>query len=143
MQDVLNAPDGILLPARIDPDKTLAALDSIAQPEVVPHNRYTFRLVVDRTLYDNGTLVANCPSLAGLAEPSVARLNPEVMNELGIQNGAEISLASESGRVTVVTKSDARVPAGVIAIAHNHTGVDPRELIVPGALVTEVQVSVV
>lgn len=143
MQDVLNAPDGILLPARIDPDKTLAALDSIAQPEVVPHNRYTFRLVVDRTLYDNGMLVANCPSLAGLAEPSVARLNPEVMNELGIQNGAEISLASESGRVTVATKSDARVPAGVVAIAHNHTGVDPRELIVPGALVTEVQVSVV
>jgi len=141
-QEISAAPDGILAASPPAPAQTQAFLGSLHQPEAVPHNRYTFRLVIHRTLYDNGTWVANCPSLAGLAEPSAARLNPAAMRELGIEAGAEIILSSEAGRVAITAKPDARVPAGVIAIAHNHTGADPRELIVSGAVATEVQVSV-
>ena len=98
--------------------------------------------MVHRTLYNNGTVVANCPSLAGLAEPATARLNPAAMQELGLTDGDQATLSSEAGQVALPVKTDARVPPGAIAVAHNHAGVDPRELIVPGATATEVRVSV-
>ena len=140
---IAAAPDGILAPPApaADSAKFLSGL-AAERPEPLPPNRYSFRLVVHRTLYNNGTVVANCPSLAGLAEPATARLNPAAMQELGLTDGDQATLSSEAGQVALPVKTDARVPPGAIAVAHNHAGVDPRELIVPGATATEVRVSV-
>lgn len=115
----------------------------IPAPEPTPHDRYAFRLVVNRTLYDNGTLVAHCPSLAPLAEPATARLNPAAVRDLGISDGDIVSVASTANAITIPVKSDARVPEEVVVIAHNHSGADPRELIVSGSTVTEVRISTV
>lgn len=110
-------------------------------PEPTPHDRYAFRLVINRTLYDNGTLVSHCPSLAPLAEPATARLNLAAVRELGISDGDTVSVASAASVITIPIKSDARVPEGVVVIPHNHSGADPRELIVSGSTVTEVRIS--
>ena len=109
----------------------------------IPHDRYAFRLVVNRTLYDNGTLVSHCPSLAPLAEPAAARLNPAAVRELGISDGEIVAVASAANTVTIPVKSDARVPEEVVVIPHNHSGADPRDLIVSGSTVTEVRISTV
>lgn len=113
----------------------------IPAPEPTPHDRYAFRLVVNRTLYDNGTLVSHCPSLAPLAEPATARLNPAAVRELGISDGDTVSVASTAGTISIPATADARVPEGVVVIPHNHTGANPRELIVNGRTVTEVRIS--
>ena len=109
----------------------------------IPHDRYAFRLVVNRTLYDNGTLVSHCPSLAPLAEPAIARLNPAAVRELGISDGDTVSVASSADAITIPVTADARVPEEVVVIPHNHSGADPRELIVSGNTVTEVRISTV
>lgn len=115
----------------------------IPTPEPTPHDRYAFRLVVNRTLYDNGTLVSHCPSLAPLAEPATARLSPTALRELGISDGDTVSVASTAKTITIPVKSDVRVPEGVVVIPHNHSGADPREMIVSGSTVTEVRISTV
>ena len=115
----------------------------VPAPEPIPHDRYAFRLVVNRTLYDNGTLVSHCSSLAPLAEPAAARLNPAAVRELGINDGEVVAVASAANTVTIPVKSDARVPEEVVVIPHNHSGADPRELIVSGSTVTEVRISTI
>lgn len=115
----------------------------IPTPEPTPHDRYAFRLVINRTLYDNGTLVSHCPSLAPLAEPAAARLNPAAVRELGISDGDTVSVASTADKISIPVTADARVPEGVVVIPHNHSGADPRELIVSGSTVTEVRISTV
>ena len=135
---VRNAADGVLAggagPAASVPF-------DIPAPEPIPHDRYAFRLVVNRTLYDNGTLVSHCPSLAPLAEPATARLNPAAVRELGISDGEIVAVASAASTITIPVKSDARVPEEVIVIPHNHSGADPRDLIASGRTVTEVRIS--
>ena len=162
VEAVRNAPDGVLVG---DADSTgsqaadssqAASADSgdttgsgtdanihfdIPTPEPTPHDRYAFRLVVNRTLYDNSTLVSHCPSLAPLAEPATARLNPAAVRELGISDGDTVSVASTANTITIPVKSDIRVPEGVVVIPHNHSGADPRDLIVNGSTVTEVRIS--
>lgn len=164
VEAVRNAPDGVLMG---DADSTGSqAADSsqaigadsrgitgsgtatsihfdIPTPEPTPHDRYAFRLVVNRTLYDNGTLVSHCPSLAPLAEPAAACLNPAAVRELGISDGDTVSVASTAGKISIPVTADARVPEGVVVIPHNHSDADPRELIVNGSTVTEVRISTV
>ena len=150
---VRNAPDGVLVggadPASPDPAGPNPASPAASVPfdvpatEPIPHDRYAFRLVVNRTLYDNGTLVSHCPSLAPLAEPAAARLNPAAVRDLGISDGEIVTVASAASTITIPVKSDARVPEEVVVIPHNHSGADPRELIVSGSTVTEVRISTV
>ena len=166
---VRNAPDGVLVDgadgtgsqAANSSQATEADTGGVADPQTagpnpaspdasvpfdvppIPHDRYAFRLVVNRTLYDNGTLVSHCPSLAPLAEPAAARLNPATVRELGISDGEIVAVASAANTVTIPVKSDARVPEEVVVIPHNHSGADPRELIVSGSTVTEVRISTV
>ena len=145
---VRNAPDGVLVdgadPASPDPAGPAASFPfDVPATEPIPHDRYAFRLVVNRTLYDNGTLVSHCPSLAPLAELAAARLNPAAVRDLGISDGEIVTVASAASTITIPVKSDARVPEEVVVIPHNHSGADPRELIVSGSTVTEVRISTV
>ena len=137
---VRNAADGVLAGSA---DPAASVPFDVPAPEPIPHDRYAFRLVVNRTLYDNGTLVSHCPSLAPLAEPATASLNPAAVRELGISDGEIVAVASAANTITIPVKSDARVPEEVVVIPHNHSGADPRDLIVSGSNVTEVRISTV
>ena len=138
---VRKAPDGVLVGGADSTSGQAAISNQTSEP--TPHDRYAFRLVVNRTLYDNGTLVSHCPSLAPLAESATARLNSAAVRELGISDGDTVSVASTAGTISIPATADARVPEGVVVIPHNHTGADPRELIVNGSTVTEVRISTV
>ena len=137
---VRNAPDGVLVG---DAGPAGPAASVHFDIPLIPHDRYAFRLVVNRTLYDNGTLVSHCPSLAPLAELAAARLNPAAVRELGISDGEIVAVASAANTITIPVKSDVRVPEEVVVIPHNHSGADPRDLIVSGSTVTEVRISTV
>ena len=123
------------MPARL-------ALDDVSLPAaaVVPFDRYSYRLVADRRLFDRGTGVANCPSLASFARPATLRLNPRDLERLGSGPEATLSISSPAGAVTVDATPDDRVPPSVAALAFNSGGADPRELIDIDAPVCEIRV---
>jgi len=101
---------------------------------------YSLRLVVNRKLYDRGTLVRNSPSLADLAEPATLRLHPQDFDRLGIVAGDDVRVTSGRGHVTVATRPDTGVPRGVAVLDANKAGGRANVLIDANAPVTDVRV---
>ena len=132
--EALAAPDGIVL------GSGPALLPEAAPVEAHPVDSYSHRLVIDRTLYDEGTLVQACPALATSAEPAKLRLNPHDLDRLGVAEGGTIHVSSPHGAISVPATGDTRVPRGIAAMAMNHDGVDPRTLVEMGSSMTEVRV---
>ena len=118
------------------------SLDDIDLPgaTVVPFDRYSYRLVADRTLYDRGTVVSHCPSLAGLARPGLLRLNPRDLARLGCGPDDMLRVSSRTGSVSLQAVADDRVPPAVAALAVNTGGADPGVLIDIDAPVCEIRV---
>lgn len=115
-------------------------LPGAATVDAHPVDSYSHRLVIDRTLYDLGTMVQACPSMAGQAAPSRVRLNPHDVEQLGVAEGEAVLMTSPQGAITISAVSDPRVPRGVAAVAMNHEGPDPRALVERGTSMTEVRV---
>jgi NADH-quinone oxidoreductase subunit G len=101
---------------------------------------YSLRLVVNRKLYDRGTLVRHSPSLADLAEPATLCLHPHDFDRLGIVSGDDVRVTSGRGHVTVATRPDAGVPRGVAVLDANKAGGRANVLIDANAPVTDVRV---
>jgi NADH-quinone oxidoreductase subunit G len=101
---------------------------------------YSLRLVVNRKLYDRGTLVRHSPSLADLAEPAMLRLHPLDFDRLGIVAGDDVRVTSSRGHVTVPTGPDAAVPRGVAVLNANRAGGRANVLVDANAPVTDVRV---
>jgi NADH-quinone oxidoreductase subunit G len=112
------------------------------------------RLVVTRTLYDGGTLVAASPSLAPLAPRPTARLHPSELEKLGVSAGAPIRLRSARGEIVLEARADAALSRDIVAITANAVSESPlvasasdepvrfgaSRLIAAGSLVTDVKV---
>ena len=107
---------------------------------VVPFDRYSYRLVADRRLYDRGTVVSQCPSLAGFAQPGMLRLNPRDFERLGCGPDDVLRLSSPTGTVPARAVADDRVPPAVAALAVNTGGADPGLLIDVDAPVCEIRI---
>ena len=125
-----------------DPPPAPVGLDDVRLPAaaVVPFDRYSYRLVADRTLYDRGTVVANCPSLSSFARPGRLRLNPRDYERLGCGPDELLRVTSPAGAVSVAAVADGRVPPATAALAVNTGGADPGELIDIDAAVCEIRV---
>ncbi len=139
--------DGVLLqappPADGEPLRPEALrLADLEPPEaaVVPFDGYSFRLVADRTVYDGGTVVGNCPSLAAKARPGRLRLNVADYERLGVGGDGAVVVTSSAGSLVATAKPDDRVPPAVAALAQNTAGGDPRLLLSPGDAVCEVRI---
>ena len=144
--------------ATIDPTSAAAAdgvlLDPAARPvelpapgvEVPAANAYSQRLVVTRTMYDEGTLLSHSPSSAALAADPVVLLNPTEAAPLGIESGASgttrVKVTSQHGSITIPARADASVARGVAVIHHNHDGADPGVLVNAADPVCDVRVEV-
>lgn len=139
------APDGIIAPVAEAADRPVRfSWSDLGDPTAAPaSDSYSFRLVVDRTMYDNGTLLSACPSLAPLAAPSAIRLNAVDANRLGVSRGAAVRMSSKRASVEGPVLIDDQVARGVAAVAHNHPGLDARSLIDLGELVTEVRIETI
>jgi anaerobic selenocysteine-containing dehydrogenase len=123
-------PAGVALPPA--PGLQVPALDA-----------YSFRLVVTRKLYDQGTHVQQAPHLAPLATPSgqvPVRLNPADLGRLGVEPGDRVTVSSARGRLTVEAQADAGVPKGIAAFVHDPSTGGALALVEPGQAVTDVHV---
>jgi NADH-quinone oxidoreductase subunit G len=110
------------------------------EPTPVPaRDSYALRLVVSRTLYDDGTMVQHAESLAHLAADSPLRVHPSVLERLGVTSGTNVRATSPRATVTVAVVADAGVPRGVAALAHRRKN-GAGDLIDVGQPVTEIRV---
>ncbi|MBA2281258.1 MAG: NADH-quinone oxidoreductase subunit NuoG [Acidimicrobiia bacterium] len=101
---------------------------------------YGLRLVVSRTLYDNGTLNQHSPSIAGLARVACLRLNPADLARLGLDATATVEVSSVRGSLTLDAVADDRIPPGSAGIYTNHEGADPADLLDVHAPVTTIHI---
>ncbi len=101
---------------------------------------YSLRLVVTRKLYDQGTLVQQASSLAGLAPGTILRVNPYDFDRLGVAPGAQVRVHSARAQVTVEISTDEGVPRGSASLLFNQPGLDAATLIDSAARVNDVRV---
>ena len=89
--------------------------DVAAPPERArPRDAYALRLVAGRTLYDDGRLVAETPSLAAARRASRAlRVNPSDLARIGVDRGGQVQGHVDArARRSSRSRADAGVPAG-------------------------------
>jgi NADH-quinone oxidoreductase subunit G len=137
--DALRAPDAA--------DGLLLAPSGRSVPDMggepaPPANAYSLRLVVDRLLYDRGTLLSESPSSSGLARAATLRVAPGDAAPLGITGGTRVKVTSPHGSIEVDAAADPAVARGVAVLAHNLEGADPGELLSVGDVVCDVRVEV-
>ena len=91
--------------------KSLPALDA-----------YALRLVSTRSLYDLGTMVQHCPSMAHLAPGARVRVNPHDLERLGLASGDRVRMVSSRATVELPVAAWTGVPRGSISITFNQPG---------------------
>ena len=97
-------------------------------------------LVSVRKMYDQGTILTFCPSLAGLAQGAVASVHPDSLADLGIASGAEVTVSNESGAIDLQVVATNDVAPGCVAIDFNQPNVSVADLFDASRIVTTVRV---
>ena len=115
--------DGVLAVPAADAS-ALAGVESRAADRV----SYDYRLVLTRKLYDRAVMTVHSPSLAPLAEPANARVNPLDLDRLGVVGGEQVRIVAAKGAVVLTLAADERVPRGSLQVPFN----------VPGASITDI-----
>jgi NADH-quinone oxidoreductase subunit G len=103
----LSRPDLLSGPAELD------------VPHVVPNDRYSFRLVASRVLYDGGAAVSSVPALAGLVQTSALRAHPLDLDELGVVAGDSVRVRTATTSTVHTVVADASLPRKVVAADYN------------------------
>jgi NADH-quinone oxidoreductase subunit G len=88
-------------------------------PPPPPPGEGSFRLVVRRGLYDQGTLVQSARSLAPLAPAQQLCLAGEALDKLGAAPGEQVRVSSPQGELVLCASADDRVPSGVALVQFN------------------------
>jgi len=127
-------PDGVVM-APTHQDRS-----PVSAPTVPERSGFGYRLVVSRTLYDNGHVVAQSPSLAPLAVSAAIHMHPLDLARLGATDGAHVKVSSSRTSIVIPVRADERVLRGTVWAAWNHSGPNIGELIDSSQLVTEVSV---
>jgi NADH-quinone oxidoreductase subunit G len=135
LADPANA-DGLLVDLEPTP------FDAPQVPHVSPQSAYSLRLVVNRTLYDDGTSVQHCDSSAGLAPNASVRLAPADATPLGVVDGTKVTVTSPNGSLSVPATVDTAVPKGSAVLRHNLSGADAGVLVAAGDVVCDIRVEV-
>ncbi len=103
-------------------------------------NSYDFRLVVSRTLYDQAVVTTRSPSLAPLARPAAARVNPADLDRIGAGDGQEVRLSGPRGAVVLPLAVDPGVPRGTVVVPFNRAGAEITTLVDARGAVTDLRV---
>ena len=77
---------------------------------------YSLRLVVDRTIYDNGAAVRGAEALQALVPTAALRANAHDLTRIGVESGGAVRLTSARGSEVVAAKADASIPRGCVAL---------------------------
>jgi len=103
----------------------------VAPPHQSVDPQFPFRLVVDRVLYDHGTLIRTTERFRNLLAAAVVRLNPEDMDRLGLRENQEVTVSSAHGSVTLPVQADRDVQPGTLALAYSLPGAPAETLMGP------------
>ncbi len=113
-----------------------------ADPVVAPAvDGYGLRLVVDRKLWDQGTMVQEAGSLAHLAGEAQLTLSPTDFERLGVASGSTVSVEIGGVKHMLAASPAAELPRGAARIPYRLAGFDPGVLVTSSELVTEIRVS--
>ena len=124
-------------PARLAfPNRTAAA-------ETPPLDAYSLRLVAGRRLYDVGTLVQHCQSLAGLAPGARLRANPYDLDRLGVTTGGRVRVSSPRASMVLEAEAAPGVPRGSASITFNQPGEGAADLIDVTTPITDVRIETI
>ncbi|MGH9270748.1 MAG: molybdopterin oxidoreductase family protein, partial [Ilumatobacteraceae bacterium] len=125
------------------------AVPSADATALVPHgqdgdapvrNRYDYRLVLSRQLYDRAVGTSRSPSLAPLAGNSAAHLHPLDLDALGVAAGDQVRVVAPRGTALLPVVSDPRVVRGSLRVPFNVAGTAVTDLIDAGVAATDVRV---
>jgi NADH-quinone oxidoreductase subunit G len=114
-----------------------------AAAQVPPLDSYSLRLVATRTLWDNGTLVQQSPSLASLPPPLRLRVNPYDLDRLGVRSGGQVRVISPRTSMVLDVLADTGVPRGSASLIFNLPGDGAADLIDATSPVTDVRIETV
>ena len=128
---VSGADDGPLLD--LDRQWVLEFGDAAVPPVVGSHG---LRLVVDRKLWDEGTMVQESPSLAALAEPAVLHLSPSDVAYLDLDPDGPAVIDRDGEVIEVPFVSDPAVVPRTAWVPYGLPGFDVRRLLLAGRSVT-------
>ncbi len=112
-------------------------------PPVVspPLDGYGLRLVVDRKLWDLGTMVQESKSLAKLPGEAALTLSPDDFDHLGVERGSEITVMTAHGKHRLSVQPSPTLPKGAAHLNFRLPGFDPGRLIVASESVIEIRLS--
>jgi NADH-quinone oxidoreductase subunit G len=114
-----------------------------AKPRSVPPpDSYALRLVARRRLYDQGTLVQACPSLAVLAPAPALRANPYDLDRLGVQTGGRVRVRAGQA-LEMEALADTDVPRGVAVVDLDLAEEGAEDLIDSARAVTDVRLETI
>jgi NADH-quinone oxidoreductase subunit G len=81
-----------------------------------------YRLIVRRTLYDGGTLVAGSPSLVGLVPEPAVFVSPPALEAIGVTVGERLTVRSARGSLRLPVRLDDSLAPDVALIVGNLVG---------------------
>jgi NADH-quinone oxidoreductase subunit G len=123
------------------PDLTRQWVLEFGEPATAPGPESTgLRLIVDRKLWDLGTMVQQSPSLAALAEPAVLRLAPADVAELGLEPGEPVVIGTDGHTFELPFQVEPRLVPKTAWLPLRLPGFDVRELLTAGRPVTGISV---
>ncbi len=103
---------------------------------------YGLRLVVDRKLWDLGTMVQQARSLSDLPAQAEIHLAAADFDVLGIADGDDVTVEWPSGSASLAARRDVGLPKGASRIPFRLPGLDAGRLIDSTAVVAELRVAV-
>ena len=106
---------------------------------VAQSDDYGLRLIIDRKLWDLGTLVQNSSSLHHLAEPAVMAVNSADATRLGLAHGDTVPMTGGGVTLDAVVSVQPTIPRGAARISHALPGLDPGVFVRSGQPVTELR----
>ena len=100
-------------------------------------------VLVTRKMYDAGTILTYCPSLAELSAGARASMNPETAGQIGVSAGDEVTVSGNGGDVSLEVVVDAGVAPQSIAIEFNQPNASATRLLDVSRIVSAVSVEAV
>lgn len=104
-------------------------------------NGDTLILVAPRVMYDGGVLLAESEIVTNHIHQPVLKISPSEAARLGIQDGDQVALSSETGSVNLPMTIDDTIPAGVVMLPRNLQGCPAERLLNGTGAMTSVQVT--
>ena len=96
--------------------ETTTPLALVTARVVAPRlDAYSHRLVLRRSLFDEGTLVNTSPSMVGLPMEPALSIHPAELAKLGLSSGDDIRVRSARGAVVMTVVADDTVDRHVVA----------------------------